>query len=202
MFTLPPFPYDYAALEPYMDRATAEIHHDKHHRAYVNNLNAAIADSPNASLSLLELVKRAGSLGTAIRNNAGGHFNHTFLWESLTPSSSGKPTGSLYSDLTQTFGSFEKFKEIFSKAAIGRFASGWAWLVYTNGKLAVSSTPNQDNPLMNVAEIQGIPLLSVDVWEHAYYLKYQNRRADYLNEFWNIVNWDVVAQRYSQAKKA
>ena len=198
-FTLPPLPYAYNALEPHIDEQTMKIHHDKHHQAYVDNLNKAIAGTEHEKKSLEELIASAGKISPAVRNNGGGHWNHTFFWESLSPKSKGAPAARLADDIHTTFGSFDAFKEKFSAAGMGRFGSGWAWLIVKDGKLEISSTPNQDNPLMDVAEVKGTPLLGVDVWEHAYYLKYQNRRAEYLGAFWNVVNWDKVAERYAAA---
>jgi Fe-Mn family superoxide dismutase len=195
-FTLPALPYAPAALEPSIDATTMQIHHDKHHQAYVDNLNKAVAGTPNENKSLDELVSIAGTLSPAIRNNGGGHWNHSFFWQILAPSAGGKPTGKLAESIDADFGSFDAFKEKFVLAATGRFGSGWAWLVEQDGKLLISSTPNQDNPLMDVAEVKGTPILGVDVWEHAYYLKYQNRRAEYLAAFWNVVNWQEVNKRY------
>jgi Fe-Mn family superoxide dismutase len=195
-FTLPALPYAPAALEPNIDALTMQIHHDKHHQAYVDNLNKAVAGTPNENKSLEDLVKAAGSLPPAIRNNGGGHWNHSFFWEILGPNAGGKPSGKLAESIDADFGSFDAFKEKFTQAAIGRFGSGWAWLVEQDGKLVVSSTPNQDNPLMDVAEVKGTPILGVDVWEHAYYLKYQNRRAEYLGVFWNVINWKEVNKKY------
>jgi Fe-Mn family superoxide dismutase len=173
-----------------------QIHHDKHHQAYVDNLNKAIAGTPNENKSLEDLLKIAGTLSPAIRNNGGGHWNHSFFWEILAPGAGGKPTGKLAESIDADFGSFDAFKEKFAQAGATRFGSGWAWLVEQDGKLVVSSTPNQDNPLMDVAEVKGTPILGVDVWEHAYYLKYQNRRAEYLSAFWNVVNWKEVSKKY------
>jgi Fe-Mn family superoxide dismutase len=195
-FTLPALPYAPAALEPNIDALTMQIHHDKHHQAYVDNLNKAVAGTPNENKSLEDLVKAAGSLPPAIRNNGGGHWNHSFFWEILGPNAGGKPSGKLAESIDADFGSFDAFKEKFTQAAVGRFGSGWAWLVEQDGKLVVSSTPNQDNPLMDVAEVKGTPILGVDVWEHAYYLKYQNRRAEYLGAFWNVINWKEVNKKY------
>jgi superoxide dismutase, Fe-Mn family len=195
-FTLPALPYAPAALEPYIDALTMQIHHDKHHQAYVDNLNKAVAGTPNEQKSLEDLVKIAGTLSPAIRNNGGGHWNHSFFWEILAPQSGGKPGGKLAESIDADFGSFDAFKEKFAQAGATRFGSGWAWLVEQDGKLVVSSTPNQDNPLMDVAEVKGTPILGVDVWEHAYYLKYQNRRAEYLAAFWNVVNWKEVNKKY------
>jgi Fe-Mn family superoxide dismutase len=195
-FTLAPLPYASDALEPHIDKQTMEIHHDKHHQAYVDNLNKAIAGTPNENKSIEELVKAAGSISPAVRNNGGGHWNHTFFWESLAPNAGGKPEGKLADAINEAFGSYEAFQEKFAAAGTTRFGSGWAWLIAKDGKLEISSTPNQDNPLMDVAEVKGTPLLGIDVWEHAYYLKYQNRRADYLKAIWNVVDWKKVASRY------
>jgi len=195
-FTLAPLPYAHDALEPHIDTTTMQIHHGKHHQAYVDNLNKAIADTPNENKSLEELVAQAGSISPAVRNNGGGHWNHTFFWESLSPTG-GAPSGALLEAINKAFGSLDGLKEKMNNAGMTRFGSGWAWLIKdASGALAVSSTPNQDNPLMDVAEVKGTPLLGVDVWEHAYYLKYQNKRADYLAAFWNVVNWDKVASRF------
>jgi Fe-Mn family superoxide dismutase len=196
-FTLAPLPYAHEALEPHIDTTTMQIHHGKHHQAYVDNLNKAIAGTPHEGKTLEELVAAAGSISPAVRNNGGGHWNHTFFWESLAPNAGGAPTGDLAAAINEAFGSFDALKEKMNTAGLTRFGSGWAWLIKgADGKLAVTSTPNQDNPLMDVAEIKGAPLLGVDVWEHAYYLKYQNRRADYLSAFWNVVNWEKVASRF------
>jgi Fe-Mn family superoxide dismutase len=199
-FTLAPLPYAHDALEPHIDTLTMQIHHGKHHQAYVDNLNKAIAGTPNEGKSLAELVAVAGSISAAVRNNGGGHWNHTFFWESLAANAGGNPTGSLADAITAAFGSFDAFKEKLAAAGMTRFGSGWAWLIVKEGKLEVCSTPNQDNPLMDIAETKGTPILGVDVWEHAYYLKYQNRRADYLSAFWNVVNWNKVAERFAAAK--
>ena len=198
--TLPALPYEFNALEPHIDAMTMQIHHDKHHQAYVDNLNKAIAGTPNEGKSLEELVKHAGTISPAVRNNGGGHWNHSFFWESLAPNAGGTPSGALGDAITATFGSFDEFKTKFSAAGVGRFGSGWAWLIVKDGKLEISSTPNQDNPLMDVAEIKGTPILGVDVWEHAYYLKYQNKRPDYLSAIWNVINWNKVAERFAAAK--
>jgi len=195
-FTLPALPYAPAALEPHIDALTMQIHHDKHHQAYVDNLNKAVAGTPHENKSLEELVSIAGTLPVPIRNNGGGHWNHSFFWQILSPNAGGKPTGKLAASLDADFGSFDTFKEKFAAAGMGRFGSGWAWLVEQDGKLLISSTSNQDNPLMDVAEVKGTPILGVDVWEHAYYLKYQNRRAEYLAAFWQVVNWQEVNKRY------
>src|SRR5437868_5399236 len=194
-FTLPALPYAHDALEPHIDKQTMEIHHGKHHQAYVDNLNKAVAGTENESKSLEDLLRNVSSLSPAIRNNGGGHWNHTFFWDTLAPHSGGTPTGALAEAINSTFGSFDALKEKINAAGTTRFGSGWAWLLVKDGKLEVSSTSNQDNPLMDVAEIKGKPILGADVWEHAYYLKYQNRRADYLAAFWNLVNWDKVASR-------
>ena len=194
-FTLPALPYAHDALEPHIDTLTMQIHHGKHHQAYVDNLNKAIAGGEHENKSIEELVANAGKISPAVRNNGGGHWNHSFFWESLAANAGGEPKGKLGDMIREAFGSFDAFKEKFANAGMTRFGSGWAWLILKDGKLEVSSTPNQDNPLMDVAEVKGTPLLGVDVWEHAYYLKYQNRRADYLNAFWNVVDWGKVEGR-------
>ena len=199
-FTLPALPYAFDALEPHIDAATMQIHHDKHHQAYVDNLNKAIAGTDNENKSIEEIVAKAGSISPAVRNNGGGHWNHSFFWEILAANAGGQPTGELSDAIKSAFGSFDAFKEKFANAGMTRFGSGWAWLIVKDGKLEVSSTPNQDNPLMDVAEVKGTPILGCDVWEHAYYLKYQNKRADYLAAFWNVVNWNKVAERFNAAK--
>lgn len=198
-FTLPALPYAHNALEPHIDTLTMQIHHGKHHQAYVDNLNKAIAGTPNENKSLEELVKAAGSISAAVRNNGGGHWNHSFFWEILSPNGGGKPSGKLAVAIDAAFGSFDEFKAKFSAAGATRFGSGWAWLIVKDGKLEVTSTPNQDNPLMDVAEIKGTPILGVDVWEHAYYLKYQNKRPDYLAAIWNVVNWKKVEEKFEKA---
>lgn len=198
-FTLPALPYAKEALEPHIDAQTMEIHHGKHHQAYINNLNNAIDGTEHANKSLEELVKNAGSISAAVRNNGGGHWNHSFFWEVIGPNSSEGPSGKLAEAINATFGSLEGLKEKFNDAGAKRFGSGWAWLIVKDGKLEVTSTPNQDNPLMDVAEVKGTPILGVDVWEHAYYLKYQNRRPDYLKAFWNVVNWSKVEELYHAA---
>jgi superoxide dismutase, Fe-Mn family len=200
-FTLPPLPYSPDALEPHIDALTMQIHHGKHHQAYVDNLNKAIAGTPNENKSLEDLVRSAGTISPAVRNNGGGHWNHSFFWESLAPNAGGQPKGKVADAINTAFGSFDAFKEKFNNAGMTRFGSGWAWLLVKDGKLEISSTPNQDNPLMDVAEVKGSPILGADVWEHAYYLKYQNKRADYLNAFWNVVNWKKVAERFESAGK-
>ncbi len=198
-FTLPALPYAKEALEPHIDAQTMEIHHGKHHQAYINNLNNAIDGTEYANKSLEELVKNAGSISAAVRNNGGGHWNHSFFWEVIGPNSTEGPSGKLAEAINATFGSLEGLKEKFNDAGAKRFGSGWAWLIVKDGKLEVTSTPNQDNPLMGVAEVKGTPILGVDVWEHAYYLKYQNRRPDYLKAFWNVVNWSKVEELYHAA---
>ncbi|MFZ9719564.1 MAG: superoxide dismutase [Chitinophagaceae bacterium] len=201
-FTLAPLPYAHDALEPHIDTLTMQIHHGKHHQAYVDNLNKAIAGTEHEQKSIEELVAQAGKIGAAVRNNGGGHWNHTFFWESLAPQAGGTPTGTLAAAIDAAFGSFDAFKEKFANAGMTRFGSGWAWLcVDAKKQLCICSTPNQDNPLMDVAECPGTPLLGVDVWEHAYYLKYQNRRAEYLGAFWNVVNWNKIAARFDAAMK-
>ncbi len=198
-FELPALPYASDALEPHIDKATMEIHHGKHHAAYVNNLNAALEGKEGASLE--EINKNISSYPVAVRNNGGGHYNHSLFWTVIGPNAGGTPSGELAAAIDQAFGSFEDFKTKFAQAAATRFGSGWAWLIVgQDGKLAITSTPNQDNPLMDVAEVQGTPVLGLDVWEHAYYLNYQNRRPDYIAAFWNVVNWDAVAERFAQAK--
>ncbi len=198
-FTLSPLAYAKDALEPHIDAQTMEIHHDRHHQAYVDNLNKAIDGSEHADKSLEELVKNAGAISPAVRNNGGGHWNHSFFWEILTPGGASEPTGKLADAINEAFGSLDALKEKLNTAGATRFGSGWAWLIVKDGKLEVSSTPNQDNPLMDVAEVKGTPVLGVDVWEHAYYLKYQNKRPDYLKAFWNVVNWDKVAEKFEAA---
>lgn len=199
-FTLPALPYAHEALEPHIDTATMQIHHGKHHQAYVDNLNKAIAGTEHENKNIEELVAAAGSISPAVRNNGGGHWNHSFFWESLTPTTGGEPSGELASAISETFGGLDALKEKMNAAGTTRFGSGWAWLILKDGKLEVTSTPNQDNPLMDVAETKGTPLFGIDVWEHAYYLKYQNKRPDYLKAIWNVVNWGKVGERYSAAK--
>ena len=206
-YELPALPYAKDALEPYIDAMTMEIHHGKHHNAYVTNVNKAIAGkadleskTPEQLISNLEAVP--AEIRGAVRNNGGGHVNHSFFWKLMAPNAGGTPTGVLGDDITATFGSFDAFKEKFEAAGATRFGSGWAWLVVNNGKLEVVSTPNQDNPIMGkaIAGVEGKPILGCDVWEHAYYLKYQNRRPDYMKAFWNVVNWAEVAKHYAAAK--
>jgi superoxide dismutase, Fe-Mn family len=198
-FTLAPLPYAHDALEPHIDTLTMQIHHGKHHQAYVDNLNKAIAGTEHESKTLAQLIAHAGAISAPVRNNGGGHWNHSFFWESLAPNAGGTPTGKLADAINAAFGSFDEFKTKFAAGGVGRFGSGWVWLIVHEDKLAISSTPNQDNPLMDVAEVKGTPLLGVDVWEHAYYLKYQNKRPDYLGAIWNVINWDKVAERFAAA---
>lgn len=201
-FELAPLPYANNALEPNFDALTMEIHHDRHHNAYVTNLNAAVTGTPLEGKSLLELLSTISTLPPAVRNNGGGHFNHDLFWNILSPNGGGVPVGTLGNAINAKFGSFEAFKEEFKKASITRFGSGWAWLVaQKDGSIAVSSTPNQDNPLMDVADVKGFPVIGLDVWEHAYYLKFQNKRPDYVDAFWNVVDWNKAEARYLAAQK-
>lgn len=199
-FTLPQLPYAPEALEPYIDAATMQIHHGKHHQAYVDNLNKAIAGTEHESKSLEELIASAGTISPAVRNNGGGHWNHSFFWQILAPGAEQGPTGALAEAINSTFGSLNALKEKVNAAGATRFGSGWAWLISKDGKLEVTSTPNQDNPLMDVAEVKGKPVLGIDVWEHAYYLKYQNRRPEYLGAIWSAINWKKVAENFEAAK--
>jgi len=199
-FTLPALPYAFDALEPHIDTLTMQIHHGKHHQAYVDNLNKAIAGTPHENKSLEELVAAAGSISPAVRNNGGGHWNHSFFWEILSSSGGGKPSGKLGDAITEMFGSLEALQEKINTAGTTRFGSGWAWLIVKDGKLEVTSTPNQDNPLMDVADVKGTPILGIDVWEHAYYLKYQNKRPDYLKAIWNVIDWKKVGKHYEKAE--
>jgi len=196
-FTLPTLPYRTNALEPFIDVRTMEIHHGKHHNAYVTNLNNAFLDKPDQNLSIEEICENISKYPVAVRNNGGGHFNHSFFWTSMAPGG-GEPKGDLLDAISNSFGSFEDFKKEFNTAATTRFGSGWAWLIKdASGKLVITSTPNQDNPLMDIAEVKGKPLLGLDVWEHAYYLLYQNRRPDYCVAWWNVVNWVEVSKRFA-----
>lgn len=199
-FELPKLPYAYTALEPHIDARTMEIHHTKHHQAYVTNLNNAIAGTDAEKLSLEEICKNISKYAPAVRNNGGGHFNHSLFWTVMGPNGGGAPSGDLAKAIDDAFGNFETFKQQFANAGATRFGSGWAWLIVTGGKLAICSTPNQDNPLMDIAEVKGTPILGLDVWEHAYYLHYQNRRPDYITAFWNVINWDEVARRLQAAR--
>lgn len=199
-FELPNLPYAHDALEPHIDTLTMQIHHGKHHNAYVTNLNAAVAGTENEGKSLEELMANISKLSPAIRNNGGGHFNHSLFWTVMSPDGGGEPTGAIGEEITATFGSYDKFKEEFTKAATTRFGSGWAWLCVKGDKtICVCSSPNQDNPTMDIAECPGTPVLGLDVWEHAYYLHYQNRRPDYISAFYNVINWNEVNRRYAEA---
>ena len=198
-FELPKLPYSYDALEPVIDKMTMEIHHTKHHQAYVTNLNKAVEGTEMEGKSLETLMTSISKYPVAVRNNGGGHFNHTLFWN-IMKQGGGTPSGALLEAINSTFNSVDEMKERFNNAAMTRFGSGWAWLVVAGGKLVISSTPNQDNPLMDVADVKGTPILGLDVWEHAYYLKYQNRRNEYVGNWWNVVNWDEVAKRFSEAK--
>jgi superoxide dismutase, Fe-Mn family len=201
-FVLDPLPYPSDALEPNIDKQTMEIHHGKHHNAYVTNLNNAVSGTELENKALEDLLANVSGHPVAVRNNGGGHYNHTLFWNILSGNGGGQPVGELAEAINQKFGSYDAFKEEFTKAATTRFGSGWAWLVLTgDGQLAVSSTPNQDNPLMDVADVKGFPIIGLDVWEHAYYLNYQNRRPDYIGAFWNIVDWNAAEQRYQEGKQ-
>ncbi len=197
-FELPKLDYEYAALEPHIDARTMEIHHTKHHSAYTTNLNAAVSGSDLKNEPIEKILSKVSLLSAAIRNNGGGYYNHNLFWKVMSPNGGGEPKDELAEALKKDFGSFENFKKEFSTAAATRFGSGWAWLVKTNSTLKVTSTPNQDNPLMDLADVKGIPILGLDVWEHAYYLHYQNRRPDYIAAFWNVINWDEVAARFKE----
>lgn len=199
-FELPKLTYAYSALEPNIDARTMEIHHTKHHQAYVNNVNAAIAGTDADKLSVEEICANISKYPMPVRNNGGGHYNHSLFWTIMGPNGGGVPTGELSDAINAAFGSLDKLKEEFNKAATTRFGSGWAWLIVHNGKLMVTSTPNQDNPLMDIAEVKGTPIMALDVWEHAYYLNYQNRRPDYITAFWNVINWNQVAANFKAAK--
>lgn len=201
-FELPKLPYDFNALEPHIDARTMEIHHGKHHQAYVTNLNNAIAGTPAEQLSIEDICRNISSYPMAVRNNGGGHFNHDLFWKIMKPGGGGAPSGALADAIAATFTSFDEFKGKFATAGATRFGSGWSWLIVTpDKKLTVASSPNQDNPLMDIAEVKGTPILGLDVWEHAYYLHYQNRRPDYISAWWNVVNWDEVARRFTEAMK-
>ena len=199
-YKLPELPYSYDALEPHFDAATMEIHHSKHHQGYTNKLNAALEEAGLTDKNIEDLFGTTSKLSTGIRNNGGGFYNHSLFWSVLSPNGGGEPKGKVAEAIQETFGSFDAFKDTFNNAAATRFGSGWAWLIVDeNNKLKVTSTPNQDNPLMDVATDNGTPILGLDVWEHAYYLNYQNKRPDYIQAFWNIVNWDEVEKRYLAA---
>lgn len=197
--SLPTLSYDYNALEPHIDARTMEIHHSKHHNAYITNLNNAIAGTEMENMSLEDLCKNISKYPMAVRNNGGGHYNHSLFWTVMGPNGGGSPTGELKTAIDSDLGGFEKFKSDFAAAGATRFGSGWAWLCVSNGKLCVCSTPNQDNPLMDIADCKGTPILGMDVWEHAYYLHYQNRRPDYIAAFFNVINWEEVSRRYKAA---
>jgi superoxide dismutase, Fe-Mn family len=199
-FELPALPYDKAALEPHIDAMTMEIHHGKHHQAYVTNLNNAVKGTEMENLSIEDLLKNMSKHPAPVRNNGGGHYNHSLFWQLMSPTGGGEPTGDLATAINAKFGSLAAFKEEFAKAGVGRFGSGWAWLIVENGALKICSTPNQDNPLMDLNPDKGTPILALDVWEHAYYLKYQNKRPDYITAFWNVVNWAEVSKRFAAAK--
>ncbi len=199
-FSLPALPYAEEALEPHIDTQTMQIHHGKHHKAYVDNLNKAVKEGKLEQVGLEGLIANVSKYAPAVRNNGGGHYNHSMFWKLMTPAGGGEPTGAIADAVNSSFGSFAAFKEKFNAAATGRFGSGWAWLVAQDGKLNIGSTPNQDNPLMDVSELKGTPVLALDVWEHAYYLKYQNKRADYVNAWWSLVNWNEVNKLLKAAK--
>lgn len=199
-FELPKLPYSYDALEPHIDARTMEIHYSKHHQAYTTNLNAAIEGTDLAGKSIEDILKNLDLNNKPVRNNGGGFYNHNLFWEVMAPNAGGEPTGELATAINEAFGSFDAFKDAFAKAGATQFGSGWAWLCVKNGKLEVCSTANQDNPLMPGIGCEGTPILGLDVWEHAYYLNYQNRRPDYINAFFNVVNWDAVAKKYADAK--
>lgn len=200
-FTLPDLPYAKDALEPHIDARTMEIHHGKHHAGYTNNLNAAIEGTPLENQTIEQILAGVSGHGAAVRNNGGGFYNHSLFWQIMSPDGGGEPGGDLAQEINRKFGSFAEFQDAFSRAASTQFGSGWAWLlVDKSGQLAVTNTPNQDNPLMDICNVQGTPLLGIDVWEHAYYLNYQNRRPDYIKAFFNVINWNEVARRYKAAK--
>jgi len=199
-FELPALPYDKAALEPHIDATTMEIHHGKHHNAYVTNLNNAVKGTEMENMSIEDLMKNMSKHPAPVRNNGGGHYNHSLFWQLMSPTGGGEPKGDLAVAINAKFGSFAAFKEEFAKAGVGRFGSGWAWLIVENGALKICSTPNQDNPLMDLNPDKGTPILALDVWEHAYYLKYQNKRPDYIAAFWSVVNWAEASKRFAAAK--
>lgn len=199
-FELPNLPYAYDALEPHIDARTMEIHHSKHHAGYTSKLNAAIEGTDLEGKSIEDILANISSHSSGVRNNGGGFYNHSLFWSVMSPNGGGNPTGEIADAINSAFGSFEEFKNQFSNAAATQFGSGWAWLCVDGGKLSVCSTPNQDNPLMDVVNHNGTPILGIDVWEHAYYLNYQNRRPDYINAFFNVINWDEVTRRYNEAK--
>ena len=198
-FTLPDLPYDYDALDRSIDARTMEIHHNKHHNTYVTKLNDAVSGTDQEGKALEDLLTGISTLPVAVRNNGGGHYNHSMFWKMLSPNGGGAPNGAVVDAINEAFGSFDSFRETFTNAALGRFGSGWAWLIHTPEGLKVTSTPNQDNPIMDVAEVRGTPVLGIDVWEHAYYLRYQNKRPDYVEAFWDVVNWDEVNRLLADA---
>jgi Fe-Mn family superoxide dismutase len=201
-FVLPPLPYAFDALEPYIDKMTMEVHHGRHHQAFINNLNNAVAGTELEGRDILHILANVSKYPAAVRNNAGGHWNHDIFWQIMGPDGGGKPSGALLKAVEERFGSFDSFKEQFNQAAMSVFGSGWAWLIVdAEKKLQITTTPNQDNPLMDVAQKRGMPIFGLDVWEHAYYLKYQNRRVEYVANFWNVVNWKEVERRYHDAVK-
>lgn len=199
-FQLPDLPYAYNALEPHIDAKTMEIHHGKHHNGYTTKLNAAIEGTDLEGQSIEDILKNISKHSTGVRNNGGGYYNHSLFWKVMSPNGGGNPSGEVANMIDDAFGSFDAFKEAFSNAAATQFGSGWAWLCFDNGKLTVCSTPNQDNPIMDVTDCDGTPILGIDVWEHAYYLNYQNRRPDYINAFFNVINWDQVNENLQAAK--
>jgi Fe-Mn family superoxide dismutase len=201
LFKLPELGYAYDALEPHIDAETMEIHHTKHHAGYTRKFNAAVKEAGLETTGIKDMFKQVSRHPESIRNNGGGFFNHRIYWKCMSTKGGGEPKGDLLKALEKRFGSFDNFRDAFSSAAATRFGSGWAWLVNTEGGLKITSTPNQDNPLMDVADVQGFPLLGIDVWEHAYYLKYQNRRSDYIEAFWNVLNWDYVANRFNKSSQ-
>jgi Fe-Mn family superoxide dismutase len=198
-FKLPDLPYPYDALEPYIDTKTLTIHHSMHHAAYTEKFNAAVREAGITGKSAREILKEVSKYPVSVRNNGGGYVNHKLYWKIMSPKGGGKPEGVLLESINRDFGTFENFKNEFSDAAKKLFGSGWTWLIVSDGKLKVTSTPNQDNPIMDIAEVQGLPILCIDIWEHSYYLKYQNRRAEYVDAFWNIINWDMVSTKFSKA---
>lgn len=199
--TLPDLPYDYDALEPHIDKMTMEIHHTRHHKTYVDKFYKAIEGTPIETSSLEDILTNVSRYSEAVRNNGGGHYNHSMFWTIMSPDGGGQPTGDFGNLINDNFGSFENFREEFANAAASRFGSGWAWLVFHDGALKIGSTPNQDSPIMDVSDFKGTPIFGLDVWEHAYYLKYQNKRPDYINAFWNVVDWQAVEKRYNAIEK-
>ena len=199
-FELPALPYAFDALEPQIDKQTMELHHNKHHQAYVTNLNKALEGNPAANSTIEEILHKVSTFPVAVRNNGGGHYNHSLFWTMIGPHAGGEPTGNVAEAIKSAFGSYDEFKIKFADAATKRFGSGWAWLLVKDGKLEITSTPNQDNPLMDLAEVKGTPVLALDVWEHAYYLHYQNRRPEYIAAFFNVINWHTVETLYNKAK--